>query len=85
VGTSFAMPLFLALNILLGVIALSAILGLAVWAIRTQSADSIGRADERRQWHDRRQREAPDLPARAERRGGHRHEPEHRFGDTAAA
>ncbi|MEA2214269.1 MAG: hypothetical protein QOF83_4217 [Solirubrobacteraceae bacterium] len=88
------MPLFLAINVLLGVIVLSAIVALTMWAIRTQRADSLDPSHEQRQARDQREREVPNLPARARRRQAEPANPsrgsaatrrtEHGFGATAA-
>jgi hypothetical protein len=79
------MSVFLLVNILLGLVALVGILGLCVWAIRTQGSDAIGRAEGRRSRPDRRQRAIPHFPARAERRQGARREPDGGMGSRATA
>lgn len=73
------MTISIAINIVLGVLALAAVLGLSLWAIATAGGDRIGRIADRRR-AERRRRAVPEFPVGAERRRSER-----RYGRAAAA
>jgi hypothetical protein len=62
----------LVINIILSLIVLAGMVALHLWAIRTGRQDRVGVVTDRRKGFDRRTREAPSLPAKADRRRGDR-------------